>query len=75
MQVAIQIRTVFGEDKAYPMNATAKAVAGIAKTKTLTRDALAHVLAMGMTVVEMDRYGKECRTFRAADASNLPMVG
>lgn len=75
MQVDIQIKTVYGVEKAYPVNPTGNAIAAIARTKTLTRDTLEQVLKMGMTVVEIDRHGRACRTYRAGEACNLPMVG
>ena len=74
MQVTIQIKNVFGTEKAYPVNDTAFAIAKIAGTKTLTRQSLAGVFALGLPIVEIDRYGRECSTFFARDAAMLPMV-
>ena len=74
MQVEIQIRNVYGNEKAYPVNDTAFAVARIANTKTLTRAALAGVLQMGLPIVEIDRYGRVCRRFESLETATLPMV-
>lgn len=74
MQAEIQIRDVYGKATAYPINETAKCLARIAGTKTLTRYVLAQALSMGMTVVEIDRHGAPCRSYRASDLSNLPVA-
>ena len=74
IKVQIQIRNVYGEEKAYPVNTAAACIARIAGTKTLTRNSLVHVLAMGMMIVEIDRHGRACREYSARDASHLPMV-
>jgi hypothetical protein len=57
-QITIQIRNVYGEDKAYPMDHKAECIARIAGTKTLTQSTLANVRAMGFTIVELDRHGR-----------------
>jgi hypothetical protein len=64
MIIQIQIRNVYGEEKAYPMNDAAKCIANIAGTKTLTRCTLLNVLAMGCDIEELDRYGKPSRTIK-----------
>jgi hypothetical protein len=64
MIIQIQIRSVFGEDKAYPANEAAKGIANIANTKTLPRWVLLNVLAMGCDVQELDRYGNVSRTIK-----------
>jgi hypothetical protein len=74
LTIQIQIRSVYGEEKAYPFNHEAECVARIAGTKTLTRMTLLHVLAMGATIVEMDRHGRESRRYCGAERSNLPKV-
>ena len=75
LTVQIQIRNVYGENKAYPMNDTAKYFARIANTKTLTRSTLVSVLAMGCMIAELDRHLQPSRTYRSVgDVSNLPMV-
>lgn len=76
MKILIQIRSVYGEEKAYPMNHEAQCIARIAGTKTLTRAALLNVLALGLTIVEMDRRGFESHAYSVATAtvSNLPRV-
>lgn len=47
MKIAIQIRSVYGNTTAYPMCDKAKAFARIAGTKTLTREALRQIDALG----------------------------
>jgi hypothetical protein len=64
MIIQIQIRNVYGEEKAYPANDAAKGIANIAGTKTLPRWVLLNVLAMGCDVVELDRYGNVSRTIK-----------
>ncbi len=73
MQIEIEIRNVYGENKAYPMNREAQGFAKIAGTKTLTRYALRHILEMGLTIVEVDRHGRPSRSYRGNDV-NLPVV-
>jgi len=73
MIVQIQIRSVYGEDKAYPMNAAADGLALIAGTKTLTQRVIRTALAMGMTVQEIDRHGRVSRSY-TVETENLPMV-
>lgn len=59
MTVKIEIKSVYGELKAYPANKTADHFCLIAGTKTLTRNTLLNILAMGCTLIEVDRYGKD----------------
>ncbi len=56
--IQIEIRSVYGEDKAYPVCAGAKAFAAIANTKTLTRSTLVEVMKIGFSIEVMDRYGR-----------------
>jgi hypothetical protein len=77
MSVLIQIRNVYGEDKAYPVNEAAKCFANIAGTKTLTRVTLLNVLAMGCDVQEMDRNGNVSRTIKGGPErrySDMPRI-
>lgn len=74
LTVQIHIRNVYGEEKAYPVGHEAECFARLAGTKTLTRNALGHILHLGLTIVEVDRHGKPCRTFRGVDSmANLPV--
>ena len=57
MVVMIEIKSVYGELKAYPANRIADHFALIAGTKTLTRNTLLNVLAMGCALIEVDRHG------------------
>jgi len=61
----IQIKSVYGENKAYPFNHIAGRFADIAGTKTLTRATLRSVLAMGVTLQVMDQFGQVARSFEA----------
>lgn len=76
--IEIELRSVYGELKAYPICERAKIFASMQCTKTLTRSALAHVLALGYTIVELDRHGNPSRTYSGTDrvgaTSNLPAV-
>jgi hypothetical protein len=75
--IQINIRNVYGEEKAYPVCKKAALFAKIAGTKTLTRSALMDILTMGFDVQVIDRYGNVSKTFRPLDAgwsSCLPMV-
>lgn len=51
MQITIQVRSVYGVNKAYPACDTSKIFAMMLGTKTLTPHALRHVLALGYDVV------------------------
>ncbi len=73
MTLTIQIRSVYGEPKAYPMDHAAQCIAAIANTKTLTRNSLAQALSMGLTIIELDRYGRECARYEGG-RSNLPAI-
>jgi hypothetical protein len=75
--IQIQIKNVYGEEKAYPVCKSAVLFAKIAGTKTLTRSALTDILYMGFSVQVVDRYGNVSKTFGPLDAgysSCLPMV-
>jgi hypothetical protein len=74
LTIQIQIRNVYGEEKAYPFNEEAQCIARIGGTKTLTRCTLMNVLAMGATIVEMDRHGRESRRYFGPAIANLPAV-
>lgn len=63
LTVKIQIKNVYGEPKAYPVNTAAELFASIAGTKTLTRRTLQHVLAMGCAIEEVDRHGNVSRRY------------
>lgn len=66
MIVMIEIKSVYGELKAYPANRIADHFALIAGTKTLTRNTLLNVLAMGCQLIEVDRYGHPMANHTAA---------
>ena len=77
MIVQIQIRNVYGNDVAYPANDPADCIANIAGTKTLTRNTLVNVLAMGCTIEEIDRHGNVSRSYSADQGAigvHLPRV-
>jgi hypothetical protein len=77
IKIQIQLRSVYGEEKAYPANDAARCIANIAGTKTLTRATLLNVLAMGHDIEELDRYGQVCRVIKGGlerRYSDLPRV-
>lgn len=53
MNVLIQSKSVYGVTKFYPMNETAKLLAQVAGTATLTESTLKLAEQMGMCVTEM----------------------
>ncbi len=64
-KIRIEIRNVYGEEKAYPVDTAGQLMARIAGTKTLTRSTLFNVLEMGLAVEVVDHYGVVCAVFRA----------
>lgn len=52
MRAIIQFRDVYGERKAYPVNDTAKLLAELAGTKTLTLQALSVAQRLGIEIVQ-----------------------
>ena len=48
--LTVEIRSVYGEDKVYPVNNQAQILAGIAGTTTLTTRTLRLAVRMGFTV-------------------------
>lgn len=77
LTVQIQIKSVYGEEKAYPANEAARCIANIAGTKTLTRASLLNVLAMGLSVEELDRHGNLSRVIPGGPErrySDLPRI-
>ena len=73
LTIRILVSDVFGRSLAYPFCERAALFAGIAGTKTLGRDTLARVLALGYTIEVMDRYGTVSKRF-APYQSTLPAV-
>ena len=53
--ITVQIKSVYGQDKIYPICDTAKLFASIAGTKTITKDALIMIHQLGYKIeVERD---------------------
>ncbi len=48
--IKVQIRAAYGMNRAYPMNAEAKALARLAGSKTLTASALKCAESLGFTI-------------------------
>jgi len=72
MQIAVQIRNVYGEPKAYPANLQAECLAAVAGTKTLTLNTLRQALRMGCDIIDI---GNPARVYRgASDTSCLPAI-
>jgi len=74
LTIQIQIKNVYSNLAAYPANQSAECIAAIARTKTLTRNTLVYLLAMGATIIELDRHGRASREYRASDVSHLPAI-
>ena len=72
MKIAIEIRSVYGENKAYPADGAATVFAQIAGTRTLVRRTLCQILALGYEIEV--RYGGATQIIRASDAAMLPAV-
>jgi hypothetical protein len=51
--IRIQLRNVYGQFKAYPACRHAEVFCDLLGTKTLTGHALAHIMRLGYTVIEM----------------------
>ena len=74
MQIKIEIRSIYGEDKAYPACGSARVFADIAGTKTLTRQTLFRVLLLGYAIAVVDRFGNVSRTVDVRDRGLLPTL-
>lgn len=70
LSIQIEIRSVYGEDKAYPVCDKSKAFAAIAGTKTLTRSTLIETMRIGFSIEVMDRYGRCGTVFDPAGAND-----
>jgi hypothetical protein len=57
MNITIEFKNVYGETKAYPVCERAKTFASMLGTKTLTRDAIRHIEALGFTINAVDAWG------------------
>lgn len=53
--IEIEIRSVYGIDKAYPANPAAQVVADIAQTRTLTKTSLELARQLGFSIVVLNR--------------------
>lgn len=56
MECIVQIRDVYGKPTIYPVNDTARLLANLAGTKTLTREALETIRRLGYTVTVQQAY-------------------
>lgn len=50
MTIIISIRSVYGRESLYPVCETAQRFCALLNTKTLTREALKHIQALGYSV-------------------------
>ncbi len=66
MQITVQLKTVYGETKVYPVCEKARAFAALAGTKTLTPEALAHIKALGFLVRRADSFALDARRLQIA---------
>ena len=56
--IQVEVKTVYGKDKIYPVNEAAQILASIAGTKTLSPQTIEYANAIGLKVVEVKRnYG------------------
>lgn len=74
MEISIQIKSVYGNLLAYPMDRKAQAFAAIAKHKTLTRDTLRQIMMIGFRVNVVDQFGRVSSSFTSGNAETLPAV-
>lgn len=58
-QIKIQLRSIYGETKAYPLCDKAKTFADMLGTKTLTPSALQHIKRLGFEVLVTDAFGMD----------------
>lgn len=52
--IEVEVRSVFGKDLIYPVNETAKVLARIAGTKTLSTTDLENAVKLGLNVKEVN---------------------
>lgn len=71
--ITIEIRSVYGNDIAYPVCGGAKLFAAIARTKTLTTHNLRCILELGYSIDVQSRFGGIATTFTAGQS--LPVLG
>ena len=50
MQITVQIKTIYGKETIYPVDATATLFAEISGNKTLTREVIAKIKALGYQI-------------------------
>tara|TARA_R100001443_G_C3254159_1_gene154026 strand:- start:76 stop:249 length:174 start_codon:yes stop_codon:yes gene_type:complete len=50
MEIEVQVKTVYGNDLIYPMCSKAKSFTTLTKTKTLSREDIAVIKALGYAV-------------------------
>lgn len=73
MEISVSFKNVYGNWLCYPMDAKAASFAKIANNKTLTRNTLVNILAIGFRVNEVVN-GRVVRTFVAGSGETLPAV-
>ncbi len=70
MELQIELKSVYGETKAYPACEKARTLADMLRTKTLTRAAIAGARSLGFSIVVVDAWGgKHQATNGAAELS------
>ena len=52
--IEVEVRQVYGKDLVYPVNAEAKILAQIARSKTLSLEVLAGATALGLNIKEVN---------------------
>lgn len=68
MRIEIEVKSVYGLDKIYPVNEAAQTIARIAGTKTLSVQNLKDVCSLGLEVFEIKRNYQSIAQLIAAEA-------
>jgi hypothetical protein len=63
MKIQIELRSIYGVNKAYPVDRNAECLAAIAGTKTMTINTLVNALRMGFDIEVVGSFG--AHTIRA----------
>lgn len=72
--ITIEVRSVYGQNKAYPVCADAHLFAQMLRTKTLTLEALKDIIALGYTIEARASCPGFTAAIRIERACDLPAV-
>jgi hypothetical protein len=73
-QITIEVRSIYGQSKAYPVCADSQLFAQMLRTKTLTREALKDILALGYEIEARAACPGITFAVRVTKASDIPAV-